>query len=319
MIVVVGATVGWLAAKYFTGRVVESESVEVRLPPTGGEQRAATPSTADARIAARPEERSTGAPPGKPAAATPPPAALSNTVASYPLNLSYALSQWSLGKSPSGFFDSAKLNGRVVTTGGASTPVARDTLIELSGWTGDGSVGVRYPYVLISSCGKIVAHAEVNQARPDVAKAVHVNLGQSGWRARIALRHLPGCENLELRAWGVAPGDSRLILPLNGQLALSVFVPSVAQATDNGVVSSAAPPLRPADMKPLPPVRLNVTANVLNIRRCAGVSCAIVGKLAKGEWTVLTLDETDSWLLVATPDRAGWVSKRYVGVSGRPG
>ena len=188
-------------------------------------------------------------------------------------------------------------------------------LLTVSGWAGDRSIGVRYPYVLISACGKVVAHVAVNLARPDVAKIIHVNLGQSGWRAQIALRHLPDCGNLQLRAWGVAPGDSGLILPLNGQFALSV----VPAAESKALVASAAPPLRPADMKPLSPVGLKVTANVLNIRRCAGVDCAIVGRLAKGEWTVLTLDDSKGWLLFAMPERAGWVSKRYVGFSARPG
>jgi len=315
MIVVVGAAAGWLMAKYFTGRIAEQDSVEVQIPSADPAQTAARPPPADERIAVQPAKPATppaDAPPVKPATATP-----GNKVASYPLNLSYALSQWSFGKNPSGFLDSAKLGERSLKTGGAVVSLPRDAVLQLSGWAGDGSVGVRYPYVLISACGKVVAHVAVNLARPDVAKAVHANLGRSGWRAKIALRHLPVCKNLTMRAWGVAPGDSRLILPLNGQLALSIAVPP--PAAGHPAVSAAAQPLRPADMKPLPPVRLNVTANALNIRRCAGVKCSIVGKLAKGEWTVLTLDDSNGWLLVATPDRAGWVSKRYVAVTQGPG
>ena len=289
MIVAASAAVGWLAAKVFIGPIAEQGGVEVWLPASEGDQRGA-------------QSRQ----------ASPP-----TIVASYPLNLSYVLSQWAPGKRPSGLLEGAKLGDRVLTTDGATAPVARGDVITLTGWAGERGLGGRYPYVLISACGKVVAHAAVNLARPDVAKAVHVNLGRSGWRAQIALRHLPDCEPLVLNAWGVAPVDSKLILPLNGKLVL--FVKSKPQPTYNAHVSSAAPPLRPADMKQIGPIRLTVTANELILRRCADTDCPIVGQLAKGEWTVLTLDDSNGWLLVATPKRAGWVSKRDVGVAQRPG
>ncbi len=298
-IVAVGGTTGWLAAKYFTGRISQLQSVEVQLPPADVDQ---------GGVKQRPDQS---------IVTKLPPTAPLKTVASYPPDLSYVLSQWSAGMNLAGHIDRAKLGDRVLAANGAIGSVDRDKVIALSGWAGDESVGVRYPYVLISACGKVVAHAAVNLARPDVAKAVHANLGQSGWRAQIALRHLPDCKNLKLSAWGVPPGDSRWIFPLNGQLALSIA--PAGKVTEKSLVTSAAPPLRPADMKPLAPVQLTVKANILNLRRCAGADCAIVGKLAKGEWTVMTLGDSNGWLLIATPDRAGWVSKRYVGVSQPPG
>jgi hypothetical protein len=319
VIVVVGAVVGWLAAMYFAGPAVPLQRVEVPIPPIERKLRAAKPPP-PMRIAIQPARPPAVRPrtaelPANSIAAKPVRTAPPKIVDSYPLKLSYLLSKWSARKAPSGFLDGARLDDRVLKTGGAAISVARDKVITLSGWAGDQSVGVRYPYVLISACGRVVAHVVVNLARPEVANSVHGNLGRSGWRAQIALRHLPDCGDLKLRVWGVAPGDSKLILPLDGQLSL-VVAPAVES---NALVTSAAPPLRPTDMKPLTPVWLRVMTNVLNIRRCAGVDCAIVGRLAQGEWTVLTLDDMNGWLLFATPEYAGWVSKRYVGLSPLPG
>lgn len=36
-----------------------------------------------------------------------------------------------------------------------------------------------------------------------------------------------------------------------------------------------------------------------------------------GHMAGLELDDTDDWLLVALPDRAGWIAKRYVKVAQR--
>ncbi len=212
--------------------------MEVQLPPTGANQGGVKQ------------------PPAQSIVTKLPPTAPLKTVASYPPNLSYVLSQWTAGMNLAGHIDRAKLGDRVLTTSGAIKSVDRDKVIALSGWAGDESVGVRYPYVLISACGKVVAHAAVNLARPDVAKAVHVNLGQSGWRAQIALRHLPDCKNLKLSAWGVPPGDSRWIFPLNGQLALSIA--PTGKVTEKFLVTSAAPPLRPADMKGDVPISVEI-------------------------------------------------------------
>jgi len=333
-IIVVGATAGWIAAKYFTGRLAETEAINVSLPQA---EKAVTPgaglprtprtvgsqktppatrgsrATAEAkppRTSVAPAEQSR---PGPVAAKENAPVEAIRVVDSMPPAAGYALADWVRGDTPSGFLDTATVNGRSIKEDGGRQ-IRESDVIDLSGWAGDAGVGVRYPYVLVSSCGWVVASAPVTLARPDVAKSVHPNLRRSGWRVRVAARHLPDCKNAALRVWGVAPGDRKLVLPLNGR----VPVPDVILKSRRAVRFEAArAPLRPSDMKPLLPVRISVRTGTLNIRRCAGVECAVQGKLKKGEWTVLALDEAKDWLLVALPDRAGWVAKRYVDL--RPG
>ena len=99
------------------------------------------------------------------------------------------------------------------------------------------------------------------------------------------------------------------IEPLNGRVAIG----GEAVARDDTVTfvpSSLV--LKPDDMAPLATEKLTVVAKVLNMRRCGDADCAVTGRLEKGVWNVIKVDDKDDWLLVALPDRAGWVSKQFV-------
>ena len=126
--------VGWLAAKYFTGRIADTDSLEVQLPRVDPKQRCVKPPAVDARIAVQPTQTpasppSTAAPPAKSTAVKPSRTGPSKVVASYPLKLSYPLSQWSTGNTLSGFLDTVVLDGRSLKTNDTATPVDRNKVL----------------------------------------------------------------------------------------------------------------------------------------------------------------------------------------------
>ena len=301
-IVVVGATIGWGVAKYLTSRETDSESAALVLPRPVAVAPVSAPAVPGGK-AAEDDARV-----GETLKAQPPQEAAETIVGSYGAALSYAIAEWTLGTAPSGFVDSANVNGQALGPEAAMPPLRGRDILELSGWAGDVSIGLRYPYVLISACDRVVAHTAVNLQRPDVAKAVHENLGLSGWRVTIAAAHLPQCKGGALRAWGVAPGDRKLLLPLNRHIGLS---DRAIEPDDSRRFKAAAAPLRSGDLPPIVPTVLNVRAKILNMRRCAKPDCAVTGQLAKGTWSVLELGETAGWMLVALPGRAGWISRQY--------
>ncbi|MEX2616672.1 MAG: hypothetical protein WD767_11295 [Alphaproteobacteria bacterium] len=292
-IIVVGAGIGWAAAKYLTSPGLEPESAALVLP-----RREAVVPAVPADMAAKEDAGASKQPEQAPAVML---------VGSYGQEQSYPIDEWTLGTAPSGFIDSASVNGRALGPEAGMPPLRGRDVLELSGWAGDVSIGLRYPYVLISACGRILAHAAVNLQRPDVANAVHENLRLSGWRVTIAAAHLPQCKGGALRAWGVAPGDRKLLLPLNRHVALS---DTAIELDRDARFAAAEPPLHAADMPPIAPVILNVRAKVLNMRRCAKAECAVTGQLAQGTWNVLELGGTVDWMLVALPGRAGWISRQ---------
>lgn len=297
-IIVVGAGIGWAAAKYLTSQRLEPESAALVLPRQ------------DAVVPAVPADMAAT---GETGITKQLEQALAETiVGSYAQEQSYPIDEWTLGTAPSGFIDSVNVNGRALGSEAAMPPLRGSEILELSGWAGDVSIGLRYPYVLVSACGRVVAHTGVNLQRPDVAKAVHENLGLSGWRVTIAAAHLPQCKGGALRAWGVAPGDRKLLLPLNRHVALS---DTAIEPDKETRFAAAEPPLRAADMPPIAPVILNVRAKVLNMRRCAKADCAVTGQLVRGTWNVLELGGTEGWMLVALPGRAGWISRQFAEIT----
>lgn len=311
MIVVVGVGVGWVTAKYLTARSNDPEVAELSLPGFSERGVPEEPKANLDQAASRPATQEDAVP--APVSASSPASGGAQprrvVVSSYSSGQPYPLSEWVLGQALSGFIDSSRVNGVGFDPANGPPPLTGTDVIEVSGWTGDVSIGIRYPFVVISTCGQAIAHAAVNKERPDVAKTVHGNLGESGWRATIAASDLPVCENRALRAWGVAPGDRKLILPLNGRVAIG----GEAVARDDTVTfvpSSLV--LKPDDMAPLATEKLTVVAKVLNMRRCGDADCAVTGRLEKGVWNVIKVDDKDDWLLVALPDRAGWVSKQFV-------
>ena len=301
-IVVVGASIGWLAARYLTSQVDEPESAALALPRVApaspaGKPRSAVEDTVQPDAVAKGNTRWE---------------AVEVVVGSYGSKLFYPIGEWTLGTAPSGFIDSVNVNGQALGPEAAMPPLRGRDLLELSGWAGDVAVGLRYPYVLISACDQIVAHTPVNLPRPDVAKAVHGNLGLSGWRVTIAAGHLPSCKGGLIKAWGAAPGDQKLLLPLNRHIALS---DKAIEPEEKLQFTAAAPPLHAGDLPPIPPAQLNVRAEMLNMRRCAGPDCPVTAQIARGTWSVLVLGESVDWILVALPGRAGWISREYAEVT----
>ncbi len=169
VIVAVGALVGWTTAKYFTGRIAETEAVDVKLPASGNAARS-SPSPVPAAKKREDDTAKVSEPRREPSRIG---------VDSYPLSAGYALDEWSAGTGNSGYLDEASVNGQTLTGKGAAL-LADGDVVELFGWAGDASLGLRYPFVLISACGKVVAHVAVGLPRSDVAAAVHPNLGKSG-------------------------------------------------------------------------------------------------------------------------------------------
>ena len=58
-----------------------------------------------------------------------------------------------------------------------------------------------------------------------------------------------------------------------------------------------------------------VSAQSLNLRKCAGLQCTVIAWLSQGD--VLTVQETDhDWIKVTTPvHQTGWVHSKYCGGS----
>ncbi|MBT5107127.1 MAG: SH3 domain-containing protein [Rhodospirillaceae bacterium] len=303
VILLVGSAVGWGVARFLIFQ--DEQGTNIDIPKTG-------------KLLKKPEM----APEAKPTKSVQPiPAPISAPIPvdSYASDKAYDITQWVRGDQFSGYIDEARINGAPLPKDG-SRPFAPGEVIELAGWTGEVNVGIRLPYVIASACDTVVGHAPVSGNRSDVAKAVHRNLSISGWRMRIASDSLPDCENRTLRVWGIVPGTSRLILPLNSHVPIPAPGQGADPTLDRKNIDAAKfdnpQPLMAQDMKPLLSLTLMVTAKALNIRACGDAKCAITGKFRKGEWTVVKLDETENWLLVATRERSGWVSRKYVQIGG---
>jgi hypothetical protein len=297
LILVVGSVVGWGAAKFLIYQ--DDSGTNVALPKTG-------------KLKSRTNK--TSVPAQQDPALTLPHAV---AVDSYTVDTMYDLAHWTQGNQYSGYIDVANVNGVALPKDG-SYKFALQDVIEMKGWAGEIKVGIKLPYVIASVCGKIVGHAPVSTLRPDVAKAVHRNLDVSGWRLRIASDSLPNCANRALRVWGVAPGQTRLVLPLNGHVPISAPVQAASPVSNEAkAINFENPdPLTVKKMTPLRSLTLMVKARQLNIRTCGDAKCPITGKFRKGEWTVVKMDESAGWLLVATPERAGWVARQFVQIDG---
>lgn len=299
LILVVGSLVGWGVAKFLIFQ--NDQGTNIALPKTGELPKKA--------------EKTPDPTPLNAVQPLPSPV----PVDSYAADAAYDITQWTKGDEFSGYIDAASVNGVALPKGGLPRFAPGDVIV-LSGWTGEVNVGIRLPYVMASVCDKVVGHAPVSGHRPDVAKAVHPNLIASGWRMRIALASLPNCEDRSLRVWGVVPGQARLILPLNGHVPMAAPDSGPGPATNPGKNKTPefqnSQPLMTQDITPLKSLTLMVKADTLNIRACGDATCSITGKFRKGEWTVVKMDESKDWLLVATPERAGWVARRFVQIGG---
>ncbi len=263
-----------------------------------------SPSEAGPPPAQHPAAGPSSAAPSPATPAPPPPMAVSSVSAAQ----TYPLSDWSLATVPSGFVDGVRLKGAYLNRDVARHLVPIDVLT-VTGWAGDRALGIRFPKVALSLCGRVVASTVVGVPRPDVAKAVHPNLAKAGWSARLLVGQLPRCKDETLAGWGVAPFGG-VLFPLSGAWRLDLppavpLPPSVRVAPHKLV--------RPADI-PVDPktVRIQVKGEV-NVRRCGSTTCKVVGQLARGSHLAGLLDQADGWALIVVPKGvSGWLAERVI-------
>ncbi|MGA0393929.1 MAG: hypothetical protein ACO3MW_07720, partial [Rhodospirillales bacterium] len=183
--------------------------------------------------------------------------------------------------------------------------------MELSGWAGHAALGMRFAAVLFSACGQVIGHTTVNSDRSDVAKNIHVNLLQSGWRARLDIKHLPACPKAKLRAWGLAP-TGNILWPLNGKADLRKtprHPPTTEQIKFKGDV------LHPSRVTAPQLHKFEIRASRANLRRCADTSCKIVGKINRGTHAGYIVEQHDEWALLQLKDGAGWMASHLFTVT----
>lgn len=178
-----------------------------------------------------------------------------------------------------------------------------DRVLDVAGWAGDTTMGLRMSHVLLVACHRVVATVPVAGEREDIRER-HPNLPDAGWQARIALADLRPCHDPSLTAFGVARfGD--VVFPLEGLVA----APRGA--------GRAAPPgmalLRATDMLRTPgdtraPTRMvDLGGKGAVLRRCGLERCPVIGHLPAGRQRVIILDHQAGWALVAMANgNAGW-------------
>jgi hypothetical protein len=210
------------------------------------------------------------------------------------------LASWGLLDVPSGYVDGAIL-ARTGATLDPKATLQADDQIDIFGWVGDAAFGLPFRDVILSMCGKAVGRARVGEARPDVARAVHPNLGRAGWRTRVSVAHLPRCPDAVLKAWGVVPGAPTLV-PLNGGPVLAL--PSPGAPPPPG-----APPLQPKDIAApkLGPIAI-IAANA-ELRHCGSTDCRVAHYAPAGTYQGYVADEAGDWGLVVFGERVGWLPR----------
>lgn len=249
---------------------------------------APTPSPAPAQVAATPAPRP--APTGPILVDSLPPG--------------YALDTWQRARGAAGKIESITLTTEEPLP---SRGLNDGDVIEISGWAGDSDLGARAAFVAIAVCGRVIATPAADGQRPDIARDVHPNLGRSGWRARVAIAHVPRCADAKLEI--LAPmGPFPFAVPLDGGQALTLASGGTAPA-----LRGPAAPLRRAPTVAPEPRRLTVqgTGNV-NLRRCASTECSVLGNLRAGTHQAIVVENAADWLLVAVPTAgaSGWIAKR---------
>lgn len=214
----------------------------------------------------------------------------------------YPLSEWAPGGPPSGYLDITRIAGSPPEALN-SRPLKNDDVLELVGWAGDHDFGLRLNPLIVAVCGEVVASAPVDGARPDVAKAVHRNLGHSGWQVRLLVADLPRCAKPELSLWGAVPG-TRVLRPLVGVINL-VLPPAGPPSADIKVDR------RPLDRPPvvLPVLgQVEITVGLANLRKCGDTSCKVVTRLRRGAYGGLVIDHAGDWSLITTDKGEGWLA-----------
>lgn len=218
----------------------------------------------------------------------------------------YPASEWRKAETQAGAVDAVTVAATGEKVGNAMLK-ATDT-IEVSGWVGDPSLGLRFKNVLFSVCGKIVGHTVVNASRPDVAKTVHPNLTPSGWQARLYVGYLPNCAVAALQVLGVVPG-SVTVLAVGAPVPLRLPPP----AKPPSGTPSGAQVFTPKSVVPARFVAVEILPDTAELRRCGAATCNAVGQVSKGRHQAFVAEEgSDGWVLLIFPDKAGWVPRTQI-------
>lgn len=213
----------------------------------------------------------------------------------------YSLIDWVQDSGEAGGIDQATVAGPHPRSLGDG-PVEAGDILQLSGWAGDPVLGIRFTTVVFTACGKVIGAAAVTMERPEITRWVHPNLSPAGWTARLAVAHLPACDNVAIRAWAVHA--ARFIYPLEGRVSLSL--PDADHLAAVPVTAGAAV-MRPDEQPRLDRAAVSVGADGAVLRRCANSGCEAVGTLAEGVHASAVLDRRGAWTLIVAENQAGWL------------
>lgn len=184
-------------------------------------------------------------------------------------------------------------------------PLTNNDVLQISGWAGNTSLGMRMRYVLISMCKEIIGHAPVLDRRPDIAETVHPNLLLSGWTAWVAVAHLPRCKDPRLRFWAMG-AHAATISPIKNMHKINLPTTSIGPRrsfyTDGN-------PLKPDRLSKPIPVVLRIFNDQVNLHHCADAGCRIIGFQAKGKYLAFIADTADDWALIQFRQSSGWLAK----------
>ncbi|HEY9080428.1 hypothetical protein [Magnetovibrio sp.] len=232
-------------------------------------------------------------------------------VDSYPAENMSPLVDWPQISGTYGYMDAVAIGGDNPTALTARQ-LNNDDVLTASGWAGHQLLGMSMSKVVLAVCDKIVANVAVKNARPDVAKAVHPYLENSGWSARLAVAHLPRCEGAVLSAFALGPKGPNL-WPLAQSFALNLPPKNEAKAA---LFSSRADVLE-RSMRQLPQSqKITINASTLRVRSCGGAQCTVMGRVAKGVYSGFVVEHRDGWALIQLPTVSGWLSEKHIRVGG---
>ncbi|MBL8806105.1 MAG: SH3 domain-containing protein [Rhodospirillales bacterium] len=264
-----------------------------QAPPVAATQPAEPKPAAASVPAPSPAAVATPAP-----APAPPPASLPAPIIVDSAERGYPLTAWQIGQTAGGWIDAPAFG---------SEPLDDRSIVEISGWAGDSETGWRALRVAIAICGTVVATVRADLPRPEVARAAHPNLGRSGWRAKLAIAHVPRCDGARIQAVAQI-GASRAALPLLGERPIRL---APTGGTRPALLAQPSPALPPEDDPQTRVIRLSGNTNV---RRCGDLQCEIRGRLPAGAHRAVVGEDTAGWLLVAVPasNVTGWISKQAV-------
>ncbi len=231
-------------------------------------------------------------------------------VDSYATTKVYPALDWKRIDEESGYVDALLISGQNVPAGQVAT-VGPVDLIQLSGWAGQKSLGMRIHNVVFTICDVVVGSVAVTGKRPDVAKAVHPNLEISGWQARLYGADLPTCPTAILQAWAQPP-TGPVIAPLLDSWKIS-FIDS--NAPQQFQITHTKDYLTPDKIPELVWRNIRVKPRAVNLRRCASTKCKKVGRLVKGVIKGAVIEKSDKWALILSEKGSGWIFANLIKVT----